>query len=136
MLRGRPLAVNRHVDRPDHGITRNRHNDVCRSPEAISAPADPARRRLHRRRGPRVVRGHRATRGGRREQRSPRAHRAAHRPGGLWHRAPAAFRVRVWHISSRGWDPWTERPLPEVVRVAYPLERLAAMTPRPETNLL
>jgi len=21
---------------------------------------------------------------------------------------------------SRGWDPWTERPLPEVVRVAYP----------------
>jgi hypothetical protein len=22
---------------------------------------------------------------------------------------------------SRGWDPWTERPLPEVVRVAYPL---------------
>ena len=72
MLRGRPLAVNWHVDRPDHGITRNRHNDVCRSPEAISARADPARRRLHRRRGPRVVRGHRATRGGRREQRSPR----------------------------------------------------------------
>src|SRR5229473_3429892 len=35
--------------------------------------------------------------------------------------APAAFRVRVWHITSRGWDPWTERPLPEVVRVAYPL---------------
>jgi hypothetical protein len=34
--------------------------------------------------------------------------------------APAAFRVRVWHITSRGWDPWTERPLPEVVRVAYP----------------
>ena len=29
-----------------------------------------------------------------------------------------AFRVRVWHITSRGWDPWTERPLPEVVRVA------------------
>jgi glycine/D-amino acid oxidase-like deaminating enzyme len=24
------------------------------------------------------------------------------------------------HITSRGWDPWTERPLPEVVRVAYP----------------
>jgi hypothetical protein len=21
---------------------------------------------------------------------------------------------------SRGWDPWTERPLPEVVRVTYP----------------
>ena len=34
--------------------------------------------------------------------------------------APAVFRVRVWHITSRGWDPWTERPLPEVVRVAYP----------------
>jgi putative transposase len=25
---------------------------------------------------------------------------------------PAAS-VRVWHITSRGWDPWTERPLPE-----------------------
>jgi acetyl-CoA acetyltransferase len=23
-------------------------------------------------------------------------------------------------MTSRGWDPWTERPLPEVVRVAYP----------------
>jgi hypothetical protein len=34
--------------------------------------------------------------------------------------APAAFRGRVWHITSRGWDRWTERPLPEVVRVAYP----------------
>jgi hypothetical protein len=34
--------------------------------------------------------------------------------------APAAFRVRVWEVMSRGWDPWTERPLPEVVRVAYP----------------
>ena len=34
--------------------------------------------------------------------------------------ASAVFRVRVWHITSRGWDPWTERPLPEVVRVAYP----------------
>jgi len=34
--------------------------------------------------------------------------------------SPAAFRVRVWQITSRGWDPWTERPLPEVVRVAYP----------------
>jgi hypothetical protein len=31
-----------------------------------------------------------------------------------------AASVRVWHITSRGWDPWTERPLPEVVRVAYP----------------
>jgi hypothetical protein len=34
--------------------------------------------------------------------------------------AVAAACVRVWHITSRGWDPWTERPLPEVVRVAYP----------------
>ncbi len=34
--------------------------------------------------------------------------------------APGAASVRVWHITSRGWDPWTERPLPEVVRVAYP----------------
>src|SRR6266481_8534346 len=34
--------------------------------------------------------------------------------------APGAVSVRVWHITSRGWDPWTERPLPEVVRVAYP----------------
>ena len=37
-------------------------------------------------------------------------------PHQLWHRA---FRVRVY-ITSRGWDPWTERPLPEVVHVAYP----------------
>jgi hypothetical protein len=35
--------------------------------------------------------------------------------------ASGAASVRVWHITSRGWDPWTERPLPEVVRVAYPL---------------
>ena len=34
---------------------------------------------------------------------------------GFW-----AASVRVWHITSRGWDPSTERPLPEVVRVAYP----------------
>jgi Amino acid synthesis len=34
--------------------------------------------------------------------------------------ASGAASVRVWHITSRGWDPWTERPLPEVVRVAYP----------------
>src|ERR1700730_16013722 len=34
--------------------------------------------------------------------------------------ASGATSVRVWHITSRGWDPWTERPLPEVVRVAYP----------------
>jgi hypothetical protein len=31
--------------------------------------------------------------------------------------ASGAASVRVWHITSRGWDPWTER---EVVRVAYP----------------
>src|SRR6266481_5006882 len=37
--------------------------------------------------------------------------------------ASGAASVRVWHITSRGWDPWTERPLPEVVRVAYPLGR-------------
>ncbi len=37
--------------------------------------------------------------------------------------ASGAASVRVWHITSRGWDPWTERPLPEVVRVAYPLSR-------------
>lgn len=52
--------------------------------------------------------------------------------------ASGAASVRVWHITSRGWDPWTERPLPEVVRVAYPLlvfdyapryaEGLAALT--------
>jgi hypothetical protein len=34
--------------------------------------------------------------------------------------ASGAASVRVWHITSRGWGPWTERPLPEVVRVAYP----------------
>jgi hypothetical protein len=34
--------------------------------------------------------------------------------------ASGAASVRVWHITSRGWDPWTERPLPEVVRAAYP----------------
>ena len=34
--------------------------------------------------------------------------------------ASGAASVRVWHITSRGWDPWTERPLPEVVCVAYP----------------
>ena len=35
--------------------------------------------------------------------------------------ASGAASVRVRHIMSRGWDPWTERPLPEGVRVAYPL---------------
>jgi len=34
-----------------------------------------------------------------------------------WQRArsfpPQGPWVRVWHITSRGWDPWTERPLPE-----------------------
>jgi hypothetical protein len=39
--------------------------------------------------------------------------------------ASGAASVRVWHITSRGWDPWTERPLPEVVRVAYPLRLIA-----------
>ncbi len=34
--------------------------------------------------------------------------------------ASGAASVRVWHITPRGWDPWTERPLPEVVRVANP----------------
>jgi len=34
--------------------------------------------------------------------------------------ASGAASVRVWHITSPGWDPWTERPLPEVVHVAYP----------------
>ena len=37
--------------------------------------------------------------------------------------AAGAASVRVWHITSRGWDPWTERPLPEVVRVAHPLHQ-------------
>ena len=31
--------------------------------------------------------------------------------------ASGAASVRVWHVMSRGWDPWTERPLPEVVRL-------------------
>ena len=35
----------------------------------------------------------------------------------------------MWHITSRGWDPWTERPLPEVVRVAYPLDEVKARFP-------
>src|SRR6266571_5942872 len=34
--------------------------------------------------------------------------------------ASGAASVRVWEVMSRGWDPWTERPLPEGVRVAYP----------------
>jgi len=36
----------------------------------------------------------------------------------LWQRLLARPAFRVWHIMSRGWDPWTERPLPEGVRVA------------------
>src|SRR6266568_8785845 len=40
--------------------------------------------------------------------------------------ASGAASVRVRHIMSRGWDPWTERPLPEVVRVAYPLVHVGA----------
>src|SRR4030095_5321587 len=42
-------------------------------------------------------------------------------PSGAVASASGAASVRVWHITSRGWDPWTGRPLPEVVRVAYPL---------------
>jgi hypothetical protein len=38
----------------------------------------------------------------------------------LWQRLLGAASVRVWHITSRRWGPWTERPLPEVVRAAYP----------------
>jgi hypothetical protein len=44
--------------------------------------------------------------------------------------ASGAASVRVWHITSRGWDPWTERPLPEVVRVAYPLTIVAVLNVR------
>ena len=43
----------------------------------------------------------------------------------LWHRAPVAFRVRVWHLMSRGRGLSTERPLPEGVRVVYPLTTIA-----------
>ena len=39
---------------------------------------------------------------------------------GLWQRLLGVASVRVWHLTSRRWGPWTERPLPEVVRVAYP----------------
>jgi hypothetical protein len=54
-----------------------------------------------------------------------------HCGSGFW-----AASVRVWHITSRGWDPWTERPLPEVVRVAYPRRPIptsivSAMCPPP-----
>src|SRR5882724_7089224 len=35
-------------------------------------------------------------------------------------RCRRSFVLPILHIMSRGWDPWTERPLPEVVRVAYP----------------
>ncbi len=38
----------------------------------------------------------------------------------LWQRLPGRPASEVWHVMSRGWDPWTERPLPEVVQVAYP----------------
>jgi len=44
----------------------------------------------------------------------------------LWQRLLGAASVRVWHITSRRWGPWTERPLPEVVRVAYPPAQLAS----------
>ncbi len=40
--------------------------------------------------------------------------------------ASGAASVRVRHIMSRGWDPWTERPLPEGVRVAYPPSALSS----------
>jgi hypothetical protein len=48
--------------------------------------------------------------------------------------ASGAASVRVWHITSRGWDPWTERPLPEVVRVAYPLWQRRLGRPRPDLH--
>jgi hypothetical protein len=47
-------------------------------------------------------------------------------PSSLWQRLLGAASVRVWHITSRRWGPWTERPLPEVVRVAYPPAQLAS----------
>jgi hypothetical protein len=37
------------------------------------------------------------------------------------HCGSGSWGASVWHITSRRWGPWTERPLPEVVRVAYPL---------------
>src|SRR5215467_12178218 len=60
------------------------------------------------------------------ERRAMRAHRR-HQPASepAVAAASGAASVRVWHITSRGWDPWTERPLPEVVRVAYPLGAVA-----------
>jgi len=42
--------------------------------------------------------------------------------------ASGAASVRVRHITSRGWDPWTERPLPEGVRVAYPRTKIIVAT--------
>jgi hypothetical protein len=33
--------------------------------------------------------------------------------------APAAFRVRVWHLMSRGWGPRPGCPPPEGASVAY-----------------
>src|SRR5712692_64900 len=50
--------------------------------------------------------------------------------------ASGAASVRVWHITSRGWDPWTERPLPEVVRVAYPLWQRLLGRPASESGTL
>jgi hypothetical protein len=41
-------------------------------------------------------------------------------PEPLWHPAPAAFRVRVWAIMSRGRGPRRGCPPPEGVDVAYP----------------
>src|SRR6266481_6962831 len=49
--------------------------------------------------------------------------------------ASGAASVRVWHITSRGWDPWTERPLPEVVRVAYPLDVVGVVLMAPSFGI-
>ena len=59
-------------------------------------------------------------RGGDAEQGGRRAPLRRAVPDPLWQRLLGAASVRVWHLTSRRWGPWTERPLPEVVRVAYP----------------
>src|SRR6266478_6881797 len=40
--------------------------------------------------------------------------------GGLWQRLLGRPASESGTLRHGGWDPWTERPLPEVVRVAYP----------------
>jgi hypothetical protein len=40
---------------------------------------------------------------------------------GLWHRPPAAFRVRVWQITSGGRRPSGRRPPPQRANGAYAL---------------